>query len=62
MPTPLTPNQWQHVQALLTRVIHQTLHDLADEIEAQPDPLGLRKSMARGLRPDEPFVPTKRDA
>ena len=42
--------------AYMRAVIHQTLHDLADEIEAQPDPLGIRNSFARGLRPDPLFL------
>lgn len=58
--SPLTPDQWRYVQRLLDQAIRQTLHEIADKLELEPDPLGLKKSMARGLRPDEPLFPPKR--
>jgi hypothetical protein len=53
--TPLSHDQVQRVHALHDRTIRDTLNELADRLELEPDPLGVRKAFARGLRPDPSF-------
>jgi hypothetical protein len=41
----------QHVRTVLERAIRDTLTELADQLEREPDPLGIGHAIARGLRP-----------